>query len=55
MEGGLAQYQVIFFCEHHTAAEPTEEIPYVDKASGAHGSSCPKNHRQEVIPETSNN
>ena len=50
----LAQYQVMFFCEPHTAAEPTEEIPYVDKASGVRGSSRPGNHRQDVVPETSN-
>ena len=37
-----------------TAAEPTEEIPYVDEASGVRGSSHPGNHRQEVDPETSN-
>jgi len=37
--GVAGQYQVIFFCEPHTAAEPTEEIPYVDEASGVRGSS----------------
>jgi len=36
-------YQVIFSCEPYTAAEPTEEIPYVDKASGVRGSSRPRN------------
>jgi len=50
----LAQYQVMFFCEPHTTAEPTEEIPYVDEASGVHGSSRPGNHGQEVDLETSN-
>jgi len=35
-------YQVVFSCKPHTAAEPTEEIPYVDKASSVHGSSRPE-------------
>jgi len=47
----LAQYQVIFFCEPHTTAEPTEEIPYVDEASDVRGSTIPEITDRKLPPK----
>jgi len=48
----------VYLYQPHTAAEPTEEIPYVDEASGVRGSSRPETTvqtgRSHPVPETSN-